>query len=180
MTFKTRVFLIKLIILFSVIGLGSCRSYRDGIPPANLPHPVSDSWYFGRDTLNFYQAVLSEQVVSVIDSVVGDSLTEDNRYWVLEVNPEGKKLKEFCLSIIYVEKVLFYNSQDDERVFKAYLHNGRPLLIIDGRNTIRVDQEKPLVKIYNPRKMDTWLFRLDGKRDCFKLEKGTWARHRRF
>jgi len=166
--------------LLIIFLLQACDAYRDGIPAANQPNSVSDSWYFCRDTLNFYQAVLSDQVVSVIDSVVGDSLTEENRYWVLEVNPECKKLKEFCLSIVYVEKVLFYNSQDDERVFKAYLHNGRPILIIDGRNTIQVDQEKPLVKIYNPGKMDTWLFRLDGKRDCFKLEEGTWARRRRF
>jgi hypothetical protein len=173
----TRLIIRSLLLVFI---LQACDTYRDGIPAANQPNSIRDSWYFCRDTLNFYQADLSDQVVSVIDSVVANSEIEENKYWVLEVDPRAGELKEFCLSIIYVEKVLYYNSQEQERVFKAFLHKGIPILIIDSRNTIRINPEKPLVKIYNPGKMDDWLFRLDGNRDCFKLKNENWASVRRF
>lgn len=159
----------------------ACTAYRGGVPLANQPNSIRDSWYFCRDTLNFHQADLSYQVVSIIDSIVSNSEIEENKYWVLEVNPRSRDLKEFCLSIIYVEKVLYYNSQEEERVFKAFLHKGIPILIIDSRNTIRVNQEKPLVKIFNPGKMnDDWLFRLDGRRECFEFNNKSWYSANRF
>lgn len=164
-----------------ICSVQACRAYREGIPPANRPNSIRDSWYFSRDTLNFYQVDLSVPVVSVIDSVVGSVTPDENKYWLLEINSDSRALEEFCLSIIYVEKVLHYNAQSEERIFKAHLHQGKPILIIDDRNTVPVNLEKPLVKIYNPRVMDDdWLFRLDGKRACFELKDQVWLRQNRF
>jgi|GEM_PF-5612980 len=159
----------------------ACSGSANNIPPANQENVIRDSWYFCRDTLNFYQVDLSDQLVSAIDSIVGFTTLDGNKYWVLNVDPNSRRLKEFCLSVLYVEKVLYHNSQEEEREFKAFLHKGIPILIIDDRNTIQVNQEKPLVKIFNPGQMnDDWLIRLDGKRDCFELKSKSWNRVNRF
>lgn len=64
---------------------------------------------------------------------------------------------------------------------QAHRVSQQHILIIDDRNSVPLNLEKPMVNIYNPRLMDDdWLFRLDGKRVCFELKDQVRLRRNRF
>jgi len=179
MIFKTRVFLIKLIILFAIIGPSSCRSYRDGIPPANLPDTIRDSWYYCRDTINFYQVGLDASIVSTIDTLIHNEPLSANNYWFIEIREGSNEVKRFCLDTIYIEKLAYINSLDEEVIFKAFRYKGKTVLVSDDNNVLGVDRSKPLIRLYNPGQLGgIWVSR--SRPICFKSEDGLWEKYNQF
>ena len=170
----------KNVILALVFLCSQCRT-PSYLRPANEPDLIKDSFYYCRDTINFYQVEMSENLILSIDSLINNPnrpLQSKYNYWTIQIVEKTFGSFIGILSQDHCEE-FFIIVESTKTVYKAINIGGKSVLIIDPYDVFKPIPEKPFIKISNPRKLKAiyqqsgghgWLFKLDRNGELSSLE----------
>jgi len=169
--------LVMIVMMFSLIQCKTNRNYY--YPPANKSDLIKDSFYYCRDTINFYEVNVSERLAMTLDSIFAQvPIVAQNNYWTVEIVDKSLTSYTMILKQDNCEE-FFMDIEYTNSMYQAMNIAGRSVLIMDSYNVFNVAIEKPFIKIKNPRELKaiyqkigghSWLFKLDRKGEFISVK----------
>jgi hypothetical protein len=165
--------------LFLLLLIQCVTKRGDYYPPANPSDLIKDSFYYNRDTLNFYELNISDRLETILDSIFNFAPSlPDNYCWTVEVVNRSFNTYAMELRRYNCEK-FFMTIEYTKSMYMAMNVKGQIILAIDPYNVFEVAVSKPFIKVKNPRELKAiyqkvggswWLFKLDKKGEFLSVE----------